>query len=190
MIHTETDIKRRKSLTIDAINKLDKFWKNDRTSIKLKLKIFNVFVESIFLYNSELWSMNKTLEGSIDSFHRRLLRRALNIRWPKKITSNNLSNITKQIPWSKKVTHRRLRWFGHMIRLPEGAPAKLALKEAERDVPMPRGRRKTTWLETMKKQISNVGLTYSQAKGCAIDRDCWRAIVNKNRPVWAEEPGN
>ena len=29
------------------------------------------------------------------------------------------------------------------MRLPNGAPAKLALKEAERQCPMPRGRRRT-----------------------------------------------
>ena len=38
----------------------------------------------------------------------------------------------------------------NLVRLPDGVPAKLALKEAERQFPMPRGRRRTIWLDVMK----------------------------------------
>ena len=78
---------------------------------------------------------------------------------PKNVSSEKRSSITKAIPWSKVIANRRLRWFGHLVRLPEGAPAKMVLKEAERDTPMPRGRRKTLWLEAMKKQQTTLGFT-------------------------------
>jgi len=54
-------------------------WKNARLSTTTKLKIFNAYVSSIFLYNSELWSLNKSMEGAVDAFHRRLLRKMLNM---------------------------------------------------------------------------------------------------------------
>ena len=184
MIDTSADIKRRKSLSIDAMNKLKQVWKNKRVKTCTKLKIFNAYITSIFLYNSELWSLNSSLEGAVDAFQRRLLRKMLNITWPKKISNEKLSNITKAIPWSKVIANRRLRWFGHLVRLPEGAPAKLALKEAERDAPMPRGRRKTIWLEVMKKQLTTLEFTYTQAKSCAQDRDYWRQLCWKTRPQW------
>ena len=54
MIDTAADIKRRKSLCIDAMNKLKNVWKNNRVSTQNKLKIFIAFITSISLYDSEL----------------------------------------------------------------------------------------------------------------------------------------
>ena len=128
MIDTPTDIKRRKSLSIEAMNKLKQVWRNKRVSTKTKLRIFNAYISSIFLYNSELWSLNRSMEGAIDAFQRRLLRRMINVTWPKKICNEKLNCITKAIPWSRIISNRRLRWFGHLIRLPEGAQRRWHLK--------------------------------------------------------------
>ena len=77
----------------------------------------------------------------------------LNVTWPKKMSNEKVHNITKAILWSKIVENRRMRWFRHLVRLPDGAPVKLALKpEAERQCPMPRGRRRPIWLDVMKKK--------------------------------------
>ena len=188
MIDTAADIKRRKSLCIDAMNKLKNVWKNNRVSTQVKLKIFNAFIASIFLYNSELWSLNSSMEGMVDAFHRRMLRKMLNVTWPKKMSNEKVHNITKAIPWSKIVANRRLRWFGHLVRLPDGAPAKQALKEAERLCPMPRGRRRTIWLDIMKKQLLTHGMNFEQAKSYAQDREYWRALCYETRPAWEAIP--
>ena len=45
-----------------------------------KVRIFNTFVSSIFLYNSELWSVTKQLESKIDVVQRSLLRRILKFK--------------------------------------------------------------------------------------------------------------
>ena len=65
----------------------DKF-NSKHLSIQTKIKEFNTYVKTIFMYNSELWSLNKTLNKAIDSFHRRLLRQAINRKWPKKQYTN------------------------------------------------------------------------------------------------------
>ena len=175
MLDTDTDIRRRKSLALEAMRKLDHLWKNSITPIKTKLKIFNALIGSIFLYNSYLWAMNKTRNGVVNSFQRRLLRHMLNIKWPKKITNDKLMSITKEEPWSKVIDRRRLSWFGHMIRLPDSTPVKIALKEAQIEVKLPRGRPKTTWLSCMKQQLKDsLGLSWEQAIGLAEDRAGWR----------------
>ena len=65
------------------------------------------------------------LNDKIDIFIKKLQRNILGIRWSK---GNWLSNIdsyklTNQIKWSKKISHKILKFF--VARLPEGAPAKL-----------------------------------------------------------------
>ena len=87
-----------------------------------------MYLSSIFLYNSELWTLTKTKEKNIDSFHRRILRTScLNIRWPKKISNAEVYERTGVKPWSHIIKIRQLKWFGHMIRLPNNTPAKTAL---------------------------------------------------------------
>ena len=114
-------------------------------------------VDSIFLYNSELWTLTKTAENKIDSYHRRILRRAINVRWPNKISCEDLYNKTKQETWSGKIKTQRMRWYGHVIRLPEEAPAKLALQEAGRKVKKLRGGKTTTWFAVLQKRRRHTG---------------------------------
>ena len=63
-------MKRRKSLALSALNKLNDIWENKKITIKLKSKIFNSTIKPIFLYNSELWTLSKTEENQIDSYQR------------------------------------------------------------------------------------------------------------------------
>ena len=107
-LDTEKDIARRKCRTIESMKKIESAYKSKNLSIATKVKTFNAFAASVFLYNSELWTTTSTLAKKIDSFHRRMLRQAINIHWPKKISNVNLYNKTKVEPWSKTIRRRRL----------------------------------------------------------------------------------
>ena len=39
----------------------------------------NIYIASVFLYNTEIWGTNNTLSEKIDSFHRRILRYAIDV---------------------------------------------------------------------------------------------------------------
>ena len=78
------------------------------------MRIFNAYVTSAFMYNSELWGMTATLEKEIDVFHRKLLRQILKIKWPYIITNEAVYDRTKEIKWSQKIKKRRLASTGHM----------------------------------------------------------------------------
>ena len=93
-------------------------------SISVKIRTFNVYIASIFLYNTELWSVTPTMETQIDSFQRRILRYALGIKWPKVMSTNRLYELTKAEQWSKTIKRRRLTFLGHIMRLPRDTPIK------------------------------------------------------------------
>ena len=95
----------------------------------MKIRTFNTFASSVFLYNSELWGVTATLENKINSFQRRLLRQAINVRWPKKISNKDLYEKTKQEEWSKTIKRRRLNWIGHFLRLSENTLVRKAFYE-------------------------------------------------------------
>ena len=60
LLDTNSDISRRKCLAILAFNKL-KIAFNSKLTIKNKIRIFNayMYIESIFLYNAKLWTLDK-----------------------------------------------------------------------------------------------------------------------------------
>ena len=140
-------------------------------------------MSSIFHYNSELWTLTETLRSSIDSFHRRLLRTAcLNVRWPNTLKNDEVYNTTNRKPWSKVIDERQLRWFGHLIRLSDETPAKLALNYALVPEPKPRGRQKLTWIAMMKKIFSKQDLTWEIALETAKDRKEWAKLIRRFAP--------
>ena len=177
LLGTEEDIARRKALAVAAIrSKSDIFYSN--LDIPMKMRAFNCYVGSIFLYNCELWGLTRSQKDAIDAFHRRLLRTAvLNVRWPRKVSNEDLYGITGATPWSETIQTRSLSWFGHLIRLDEQVPAKIALRNALIAADRPRGRPLTTWLSAMKDLFKSMGLTWERAEEMARDRKLWNSII-------------
>ena len=82
---------------------------------------------------------------------------------------------------------RRLTWLGHLTRLDERTPARLALKEYLKEVRRPPGRPKLTWVKLVINNLqkySDLNLNYVSENStfnelfilCA-DRQKWRSIV-------------
>ena len=115
LLDTEEYIKKRKILAINAANNQRRFFENDKLAVNLKLKLIDTNIEPIFPCNSETWTLTKSMEESINAFQRRIVRRyCFNIKWPKTLSNRDLYERTKVVEWKKKVTVRRLKWFGKM----------------------------------------------------------------------------
>ena len=135
------------------MKKLERVFKSKTISNFIKIKTFNVYIACVFLYNSELWGVTATLENQIDAFQRRVLRYALGIQWPKKITNEKLMGITKAEPWSVTIKRRRLTFLGHVMRLHNNTPVKIALKESFSPYVNKTGRPANTWLATIRNDL-------------------------------------
>ena len=76
-----SDIKRRKQLTNNAMRKLEYVFANKNLATLVKISILRACIKSIFLYNTELWKVNKSTENKINLFYRRPLRKAIYVKW-------------------------------------------------------------------------------------------------------------
>ena len=179
LLDTSEDIKRRTSLANTAYCNLKTVFLSNRISIKVKLRVFRALIESIFLYNSEVWGLTTAQENSIDVFQRKLLRNILGIRYSAKnwISNDNLYRITQLTPWSITIRKRRLQFFGHVCRLDSRTPARIALDEVLRPVKQPRGGKRNTYLRTIKRDLKQQHLTIDQARILAANRDVWRKAL-------------
>ena len=80
MLDTKEGINRRKQLVIAAFKTYEHILTNN-IALNTRMGISRAYVTSVFLYNSELWAMNKHTEHEMDVFHRKLLRRVLKVKW-------------------------------------------------------------------------------------------------------------
>ena len=182
LLDTEHDISRRKILATTAYNQLKQIFESKKVQIPTKVRLLKSHIESIFLYNSELWTLTKKLENTINVFQRNLLRKVLNIKWPNKISNKQLYERMKIDEWSKTIRERRLSWYGHLLRLPDNTPAKTALREAQRYVKKPRGGQKLTWIKMIEKDLETARVMVAKEDGTIfVPTDEYLA---HNKPLW------
>ena len=67
LLDSDKDIICRKGLAIDSFKTLENIFKSRHISEVIQLRIFKAYIESIFLYNSEIWALTKSPEDKIDS---------------------------------------------------------------------------------------------------------------------------
>ena len=115
-------------LLVQSCDKNKKALCSNKISLSVRLRIFNALVATIFLYNSELWALTKKETKKIDTFQRNFLRQIIRIK--KKINNTSLYKKCKTVHWSIQIQERRLKWFGHLHRLPKETPARKAYDEA------------------------------------------------------------
>ena len=181
MLDTEEDIKRRKTLSITAANKLQSLFYNKKLTIQTKMLAFTTYIEPIFLYNCELWSVTLVqAENKIDAFHRRLLRTyVINVKLPDVMSNQDVYRKTTTISWSKIIRNRRLKWFGKVARTDASTPMKLALNYASASYQKPPGRPTTTWLSIVKNDLKKLNLTWNEAIDIAQNTKEWDIIISR-----------
>ena len=159
--------------------KLKHIIENKATRNATKTRIFNTYLNSVFLYNSELWTLTKERGDDIDVFQRRQIRRAFNIDYQDRISNDDLYKLSGLKPLSDIIRIRRARWYGHLQRLDENTPARQALQEAKRKVKKPKGGQKLTWIKLIEKDFSKTDVPLDQIPDLAQDRPRWRAFTNR-----------
>lgn len=194
LLDTELDLRRRKQLSMVSFRKYQKCIQSKLLSLKTRLRLLNTYVTSIFMYNSEIWTLTKALENKIDAFHRTILRRTLRINWPFIITNKEIYKRTGEVKWSKKIKTRRLRWLGHLLRLHMDTPAQVALKESNKTHKKCKGRQKISWNKLIGEDLKSVGINISldddTLTRLACDRDWWsEEVVVKSAVVSTTDGG-
>jgi len=91
-------------------------------SLRTKLRIYTSCVQSTLLHGADTWTILKIDGKRLQAFHMQCQRRILGIRWSDFVTNSSVADICALIG------DRRLAVFGHVRRLPEGAPEQGALQ--------------------------------------------------------------
>ena len=93
MLGDSEDIKRRKELANIALFNNKGIWKRKKkTKLKTRIKLYETV-----LYNCGTWGVSKCDQQKLNSFHRRQLRKVIEVQWPHKISNKKLYEKRQQI---------------------------------------------------------------------------------------------
>jgi hypothetical protein len=130
----------------------------------------------VVLYGCETWSLTVREEHKMRVFENRVLRRIFGSKrdgvmggW-RKLYNEELHNLYSSPSIIRNVKSRRMRWSGHMARMGE----KRNVYRKSR----PRERPRRRWIDNIKMDLLEIGLSDVDWIGLAQDRYRWGALVN------------
>ena len=167
-----------------ALYKLNNVWtKGNKLKTSTKIKLYKSLVKSILLYNCGTWALTLIEEERLTVYHRKQLKKILNIRYPKEKKNKSLYRICQERPLSLQILSAHWSLFGHILRRDKNIPA----NKATRAYFIPngnklRGRPKTTLPIVLNRDLSPIQdpirLHSSKELAEIIElaqvRKCWR----------------
>ena len=120
-------------------------------------------------YQSQTWTLTKSLDREITTCEMRCLRRAVNKTRRDKIKHTKIREMVGTTSILHHIQQQRIRWFGHLIRM---APYQLASKAYNTKMSghKARGRPRKTRIEGVKETLKTHNIPPTQAFKLAADR--------------------
>ncbi|KAK3759533.1 hypothetical protein RRG08_045818 [Elysia crispata] len=173
---TDADVRVRIGKARAAFKQLKNVWKASKLTKNTKLRLFNTTVKPVLLYGAETWRTTLSTMNRLQAFINGCLRIILKIKWPEKISNQELWQQTRQMPVEQEILRRRWGWVGHTLRKPGCSTTRRALTwnpQGKRK----RGRPRNTWRRDLEADTKRLGHTWKQLESLAGDRDAWRTLV-------------
>ena len=103
------------------------------------------------------WATTKREESKIEVNEMRMLRWMCGVTRKDKIRNEHIRGTTKVVQASRKITERRLKWYGHVMRMEEDHVVRRVMTK---EIPgkRKRGRPKTRWKDVCNRDMQTVGL--------------------------------
>ena len=121
----QEDLVRRRGLAWAAFRSIRTVLQSAALPDRLRTRLFQAVVETVLMYNAEMWTLTEALERQLDAAHSSLLRAAYGIRHPERVSNAVLYQRAGLQPPSETLRRRRLRLAGHVIRAEAYCPEPL-----------------------------------------------------------------
>ena len=143
-----------------------------RMPVKLKGKVYKTVVRPALLYGTETWATTRGQEARLEVNEMRMLRWMCGVTRRDNIRNDHIRGTTRVVQASKKITEKRLKWYGHVSRMKDEHIVRRML-----DVEIPgkrrRGRPNLRWKDACKIDMTEVGLKEDKT----TNRAAWRNTI-------------
>ena len=135
---------------------LNHIWRRRDVRLAIKGRLYNACVRSVLLYGAETWPLRVEDIQKLSVFDSRCLRSIARLAWNNRISNAEVRkrafiNARDARPLKEIINHHRLRWLGHVLRMPnDRLPSRVVFAEAPPHWKKPLGGQSLTWLRNMK----------------------------------------
>ena len=175
---SENDVGRRIGLATGASATLNTIWASKDITQETKLRVYRSLVLSILLYNSETWTLKESNKRRLLVFEMSVLRRILGVSR----RDRRRKEYIRLFPWTIQECDRnatsRLMYFDHVCRM-EAARFPYITLFGRIHGSRPVGRPKKRWLDEVRTDCAELGLSTYQAVRSAQDRALWRRMLEE-----------
>ena len=146
-------------------------WKRRDLTLRLKLRLFNSAVMSSLCYGIETWPIHDRHLRRLEAFHCMCLRTITRMPRLERTTNQAVLQKAGTCPLRDTARLRRLRWFGHVRRMPlERWPRKMlgaVIGGRKRS-----GGQRVTWENLVQRDCKTLGIADSW--NLSLDRAAWK----------------
>ena len=89
-----------------------RLWSRHGISKRMKVKVYNACVLTVFLYASETWITYSRHLTQLERFHQQCLRKNLGIKWQMHISDTKILEMANICSTKVLVSKQQLRWSG------------------------------------------------------------------------------
>jgi hypothetical protein len=143
------------------------------------VKVYETLVLSVLLYNSETWTLKEEQIWRLKVFEMACLRKMEGVTRGDRVRNEEIYNrlhLSRNIV--DRIQLRRLRYFGHVSRTGNSRYPKIAL-EGYAHGQRRRGRPKKRWMDMVRSDCNEMGLSIQDAVTIAQDRSRWRNVIGE-----------
>ena len=176
---SNAEIKRRISIGACKFQKLREVWRQRDIILETKMSIYRATVLATVLYGSESWTCTENDYRILNAFNTRRLRAIVGLRRDQ-ISNSELFKLTNMISLEKYVKRNRLRWAGHVRRMPDERLPKKMLFGKVVGGSRGAGRPKKIWTQCLEEDCGEVGVSYGKWTTAAAEdkRAIWRQTIS------------
>ena len=135
------------------------------------------------VYNAKTWTTTADIQRRLRTFEMSCLRRILGVtRLACMHDADVMDKLNVKQDIVQRLQTRRLRFFGHVVRMPPERLPYIAL-HGRADGQRPRGRPRKRWLDGEQEDCRDGGMSLIEAFRFAEDRTTWRSILGLSECV-------
>ena len=176
--NSEKDVEHRIRSAHAAFGKLARrVFKNKDLTRKTKLMVYHAVVISTLLYGCETWTLYRRDKKKLERFHQRKLRSLLNVKWEDYVTNNAVLQRANSRSIESTIMAHRLRWSGHIARMPETRLPRQVLFSELATGKRPHGRPLLRYKDQLKATLKETGFDPNTWEEKAKTRTEWRYSI-------------
>ena len=170
-----------------AFHQLWKIWNSRTIRTPTKIRIYKAAVITILLYGAEVWNTTKKQMKRFEVFHLTSLRRILKIKWFFHVSNEEVLRRAGIKSIETFIGSARLRWYGHVARMPETRLPNFLLDWKPNYGKRLRGRPRKGWMACVLEDAAVFtgvdNISRDAVKQLALKRVEWRNMLHRRRDV-------